>query len=313
MIDQRDIATLERVGAVLSDEDARTLRDSAAEAAAAEDPAAALAAADAGVEAAERLIATSARRARIGSDDAEIRQAFADCEAHYGTDSCAPSWFDVERSRTVQLRPFALDAEEVSFAEFARFVDESGYTPTSTERGWSLQLLPDLGIATLEGYTWATPTGPGSDHRAVPELPVAHVSYFDADAFCRFRNARLPSRAEWEVAMRGAERAVYASYFDPAGYRPDAPGEPTLGTRAVDDDSMRDADTGLHGATGNVWEWTTTVDPTHSGGSRRFLKGGSWKESAPVNMRLAALRSEYPGDSYIDVGFRCVEDRERWP
>ena len=259
-----------------------------------------------------RLLATSSREADIGSDPAEIRAAFEACESHYGRDGCAPSWFEIERRRAVRLSPFALDPTEVSFAEFGAFVRATDYTPTSVERGWSLRLRPDLSIEKLEAFTVLEPTGPGSDAGRVAGRPVVHVSWFDADAYCRHRGSRLPSRAEWEVGAGLTDGRRHASYFDPDGHRATDAGVSRLATRPTDDAALFDAESGLYGATGNVWEWTSSIDPTHSGGTRRFVKGGSVREAALVNMRLASLRSEYPGDSYIDLGFRCATDLERW-
>ena len=259
------------------------------------------------------LLATAPREALIGSDPEAIRAALDACRAHYGADGCAPAWFEIERRRTVRLAPYALDATETSFAEFAGFAAATDYVPTAAENDRSLLLTPDLRVARLDGYSPASPTGPGSDIDAVADRPVVHVSWYDADAYCRHRGARLPSRAEWEVGTRGAPGAEYASYFDPGDHLGAGESVTRLATRAVDDPSLRDADSGVFGATGNVWEWTSTIDPSHAGGSRRFAKGGSAREPAAVNMRLASLRPEYPGDSYIDLGFRCATSLERWP
>ena len=307
--------TLERVRAVLPEEARRTLREARvrAERLAGEtrfDEA--LEAIGTAVGTQRRLLSGAPREATIGSDATAIDSAFAACEAHYGTDGCAPSWFEIERQRTVRLEPFALDESETSLADFLAFVEATDYVPSSVERGWTLRQRADLSVEKLEGVTALAPRGSGSDISAHENRPVVNVSWFDADAYCRHRGARLPTRAEWESAAGGGE-TEHASYFEPAAHRPTeiVAGGPAI--LATDAPALHDARTGLFGITGNVWEWTSTVDPTHAGGTRRFIKGGSAQEPALVNMRIASLRSEYPGDSYVDLGFRCATDLERWP
>jgi len=311
-----NIASLAAFGTVIPPDDARALGEAerlATEHTATGDETGALAALELGIERQERLLSTSPRDVSVGSRPEEIREALAACRAHYGADGCAPGWYEAERRRQVRLTPYALDERETSYADFAAFVEASGHSATSSERGRSRRLRSDLGVETLEGHTWATPEGPGSSHRDIADRPVAHVSWFDARAYCERRGARLPSRAEWEHAMRGVERAVHASYFDPDAHAASATAGTPMPTRAVDDPALRDERTGFYGGTGNVWEWTDTIEPTRTGRSRRVAMGGSSSEMASVNLRLASRRPEYPEETYADIGFRCASDVERWP
>jgi formylglycine-generating enzyme required for sulfatase activity len=59
---------------------------------------------------------------------------------------------------------------------------------------------------------------------------------------------------------------------------------------------------------GNVWEWT------RSRGERGMvLKGGSWAERNPANLRATVRLEADPKDSFDDYGFRCVRDAQSWP
>ena len=81
-------------------------------------------------------------------------------------------------------------------------------------------------------------------HGEVPvdrNTPVCHVSFFEAEAFARWANARLPTEAEWEVAARDASRT--GNFLESGALHPLAlRGAPAEGRLAQ--------------AFGDVWEWT---------------------------------------------------------
>lgn len=257
------------------------------------------------------ILAAYPRRFRTGSSRESKDKAYASCVQTIGEQNCARAWFETETQSRVDLIPFSLDAHEVTFEQFAVFADSQDYRSGAEERGWSLQLMSDLDVSTLSGYSWRKPEGAdGADYQQFLEHPVVHVSHKDAQAYCNAEDARLPTRAEWEYAMSGQQAEEYASYFDGSsvGQLVDVP---KVNSQPAKSDALLDTRTQLFGGTGNVWEWTNT--PDLSGGSRRLLKGGSWNENTSAFMRFAALRPEYQGDSFIDVGFRCARDLARWP
>jgi formylglycine-generating enzyme required for sulfatase activity len=153
----------------------------------------------------------------------------------------------------VTIDGFWMDRNDVTNAEFARFVAATGYVTTAEKAPrWEdlkVQLppgspkppdsvmVPGALVFTgtgapvplddysrwwkfVPGANWRHPDGPGSDIAGKDDHPVVQVSYEDAQAYARWSHKRLPTEAEWEYAARGGlEQADYAwgSEFAPGG------------------------------------------------------------------------------------------------
>jgi formylglycine-generating enzyme len=217
--------------------------------------------------------------------------------------------------REVALDPFHIDATAVSNADFAAFVDATGYITDAERFGWSFVfygLLPQSVLDThpqvaaaapwwcaIEGACWRTPEGPGSDLASRMDHPVTHVSWNDATAYAAWAGKRLPSEAEWEYAARGGlvqKRFPWGDELTPQGehrcniwqgHFPDynSLDDGYLGTAPVR--SFKPNGYDLYNMVGNVWEWCqdwfAREHPPErhnphgpASGTARVMRGGSF-------------------------------------
>ncbi|KMW60816.1 Sulfatase modifying factor 1 precursor (C-alpha-formyglycine- generating enzyme 1) [Candidatus Rhodobacter oscarellae] len=250
--------------------------------------------------------------------------------------------------RRAKLAPFEIGVTAVTNAEFAAFIDATGYVTEAERFGWSFVFwdqVPESVGATqavvevqwwrrVDGAIWSAPNGPGTEAACLPDHPVVHVSWNDARAYARWVGGRLPSEAEWEHAARGGQADVRFPWGDlepddidttPCniwqGAFPDHNTQRDGYAATAPARSFEPNAYGLYNMAGNVWEWTADAYKVRSlkrevkerlKGMRgyRLSKGGSFlcHRSYCYRYRIAARSGNSPDSTTTHQGFRVV-----WP
>jgi len=217
--------------------------------------------------------------------------------------------------RHIRVAPFLIGQTAVTNAQFATFVDATGYQTEAERFGWSFVFWSEVpeaiggtqGVVGVEwwrrvdGVTWRDINGPGTAKSAWhPDHPVVQVSWHDAQAYAAWVGGRLPTEAEWEHAARGGLDDVRFPWGqtepDDAANQPCNiwQGKFPDHNAALDGyattapaQSFAPNGYGLYNMVGNVWEWT--VEPFRIKSLKksvkerlagmtgyRLLKGGSF-------------------------------------
>jgi gamma-glutamyl hercynylcysteine S-oxide synthase len=233
--------------------------------------------------------------------------------------------YDNELPRhAVHVPPFLIDRDLTTNAEYAEFIERGGYK--------------DRALWSDDGWAWLTSTGASAplywsaapwrertffDERPLREdAPVTGVSWFEAEAYAKFRGKRLPTETEWEAAAGWdpARESMRRFPWGDESTTPAASPRRIWGTVPVGSAQM--SALGVADVTGNLWQWTSSDFRGYPGfeaypypeysqewfdGDHRVSRGGSWYTDPSlgrVSFRNFYRRHFRPAF----LGIRCARD-----
>ena len=217
--------------------------------------------------------------------------------------------FDNERPRhQTLLRDFRLGSRLVSNAEYLAFIADRGYQRADLwlSDGWhtiNTQHWQAPLYWLREGRDWQQFTLSGIQPLNLHE-PVAHLSYYEADAYARWAGKRLPTEAEWEHVA--ASLPIEGNFLESGSLHPQAARQ-----------------SGLTQLYGDLWEWTQSAYSSYPGfrplsgtlgeyngkfmSAQMVLRGGCCV-TAQDHIRASYRNFFRPADRWMFSGLRLAED-----
>lgn len=224
-------------------------------------------------------------------------------------------WFNVSMlaEHEVCLDDFYIDQYEVTNQQYLAFLEAKDYSELDAEE--FLDLDSEYEKIKIEENGWAIDSG-YEDH------PVVEVTWFGAQAYCEWRDARLPTEAEWEYAAAGGpDKNPYPWGSKPPNdcmanyFRKCAGGTTPVGSYPQDVSVFGVFDLG-----GNVSEWVYDwygryyyyFSPKHNPqgpakGVERVRRGRSWIWLSVELSFVPSRHSSEPSESFSFLGFRCAK------
>lgn len=290
---------------------------------------------------------------------------------------CSDARRDEKPCHTVRVDGFWMDKTPVTNRQFREFIEATGYVTTAERVPTVEEIMSQVPPGTPQpppellvpaslvfkktegpvplnnirywwewkpGANWKTPLGPGSSIEGKEDHPVVHVSWFDAVAYAKWANKRLPTEAEWEFAAYGGQKGnkytwgneefseespqanIWQGEFPHTSTKHEGVGTTPVAT-------FKPNGYGLYDMAGNVWQWCSdfynasyfkeeakkgvsinpqgprrSYDPDEPYAVKRVHRGGSFlcHKSYCKGYRIAARMKTCPDTSLNHLGFRCV-------
>ncbi len=236
-----------------------------------------------------------------------------------GSGSANSSWRNLP-THSIILNDFKIGMKEVTNADYLSFLQAydaqvEGVVVNGTYAGNPLLKEYAYGIYKNEAGEWTV-------DEAYKKHPVSSITWYGADAYCKWVGGRLPSEAEWEYAARGGASSkgyTYAGSNTLASVAWCHLNNPGVGSEVG---KLAANELGLYDMSGSVAEWTQDnfgyySDATYDGGSNpkgvtdgcaKVIRGGG-RMSVSFECSVFHRESLAPAEASSVVGFRVVFDR----
>ncbi|MEM7572382.1 MAG: ergothioneine biosynthesis protein EgtB [Bacteroidota bacterium] len=209
-------------------------------------------------------------------------------------------WDNELSSHQVYLQAFEIGNRLITNGEYLAFMQAGGYEDFSLWQmegiEWARQLEEKAPLYWYrqEGEWWNYSLG--GLKKVNPELPVTHLSWYEADAYARWADARLPTEAEWEVAARKLQPKGPADDHNWVEARQFHP------TAASDKQFF-----------GQCWEWTNSAYLPYSRYPRPAGALGEYNGKFMINQMVLRGGSCATPRSHIRVSYRnFFHPDKRW-
>jgi len=220
---------------------------------------------------------------RSGSKSSLNWIAFEEGIAEIGSNGDTFTYDNEHPRHRSYIHAFELSDRLITNAEYLEFMEAGGYEDSS--------LWLDEGWAAVQQNNWKAPlywfkrdenwmefTLAGAE-RLNPYVPVCHISYFEADAFARWKGCRLPTEQEWEYACH--DKQLTGNFVESGLIHPM---------------SSNQQQGGLKQMFGDLWEWTSSSYAPYPG-------------YAPLPGALGEYNGKFMANQYVLRGGSCATSK----
>jgi gamma-glutamyl hercynylcysteine S-oxide synthase len=272
---------------------------------------------------ADKKAGTSTAGGKRGSHPWEI--FVPGIRAHVGARGEGFAYDNELPAHAVEVAAFYIDRDLTTNAEYVAFVESGGYEQRSlwSDEGWSWKESSNAARPLYWSQKPYFETGFYKQSPLREDAPVTGISWYEAEAYAKFRGKRLPSEFEWEIAASWDPKSEAMRRFPWGDHRRSERSQlPAFGTHPVGTRHDRTSALGMNDVVGNLWQWTSSEFRGYPGftpypypeysqswfdGDHCVARGGSWftwpalERTSFRNFYRRHFRPAF-------IGIRCARD-----